>query len=70
MESFEEIWQLVKQELKKQVTEVAYNVWLSPLEFVKFENNTVFLSIRRKNRRALQHACFACFILINSEAEA
>ncbi|MBE6773291.1 MAG: chromosomal replication initiator protein DnaA [Ruminococcaceae bacterium] len=45
MESFEEIWQLVKQELKKQVTEVAYNVWLSPLEFVKFENNTVFLSI-------------------------
>ncbi len=45
MDSFEEIWQLVKEELKKQVTEVAYNVWLSPLEFIKFENDTVFLSI-------------------------
>ncbi len=45
MDSFAEIWQLVQQELKNQVTEVAYNVWLSPLEFVKFENDTVFLSI-------------------------
>ena len=45
MDSFAEIWQLVQQELKKQVTEVAYNVWLSPLEFVKFENDTVYLSI-------------------------
>ena len=45
MDSFAEIWQLVQQELKNQVTEVAYNVWLSPLEFVKFENNTVYLSI-------------------------
>ena len=45
MDSFAEIWQLVQQELKKQVTEVAYNVWLSPLEFVRFENDTVYLSI-------------------------
>ena len=45
MDSFAEIWQLVQQELKAQVTEVAYNVWLSPLEFVKFENDTVYLSI-------------------------
>ena len=45
MDSFAEIWQLVQEELKKQVTEVAYNVWLSPLEFVKFENDTVYLSI-------------------------
>ena len=45
MNSFDEIWILVQEELKKLVTEVAYNVWLSPLEFVKFENNTVYLSI-------------------------
>lgn len=45
MDSFAEIWQLVQEELKNQVTEVAYNVWLSPLEFVKFENDTVYLSI-------------------------
>ena len=45
MDSFAEIWQLVQEELKKQVTEVAYNVWLSPLEFVKCENDTVYLSI-------------------------
>lgn len=45
MDSFAEIWQLVQEQLKSQVTEVAYNVWLSPLEFVKFENDTVYLSI-------------------------
>lgn len=45
MDSFAEIWDLVQQELKSKVTEVAYNVWLRPLEFIKFENDTVFLSI-------------------------
>lgn len=45
MDSFLDIWQLVQQELKNKVTEVAYNVWLSPLEFVKFENDTVYLTI-------------------------
>ena len=45
MDSFNEIWELVQQELQNNVTEVAYNVWLRPLEFVSFKNDTVYLSI-------------------------
>lgn len=45
MDSFKEIWELVQQELQQNVTEVAYNVWLSPLEFVAFKNDTIYLSI-------------------------
>ncbi len=45
MDSFKEIWELVQQELQQNVTEVAYNVWLSPLEFVSFKNDTIYLSI-------------------------
>lgn len=45
MDSFDEIWALVKEEIRCSVAEVAYNVWLSPLEFVSFKNDTVYLSI-------------------------
>ena len=45
MDSFNEIWELVQQELQNNVTEVAYKVWLQPLEFVSFKNDTVYLSI-------------------------
>lgn len=45
MDSFDEIWTLVKEEIKCSVAEVAYNVWLAPLEFVSFKNDTVYLSI-------------------------
>lgn len=45
MDSFKEIWELAKQELQQNVTEAAYNVWLKPLEFVTFKNDTIYLSI-------------------------
>ena len=45
MDSFKEVWELVRDEIKCLVTEVAYNVWLSPLEFVDFKNDKVYLSI-------------------------
>jgi len=44
MDSFAEMWELVKNELKQSVTEVAYNVWLNPLGFVSFRGDTVTLS--------------------------
>lgn len=47
MDSFNEIWELVQQELQSQVTEAAYNVWLKPLEFVSFKDDTVYLSINK-----------------------
>ena len=45
MDSFNEIWELVKQELQQNVTQAAYNVWLSPIEFVNFKDDTIYLSI-------------------------
>lgn len=53
MNSFDEIWELVKEQLKLSVTEVAYNVWLSPLSFVKFQNDTVYLSISEFKKRII-----------------
>lgn len=45
MDSFDEIWVIIKDLLKTKVTEVAFNVWLSPLEFVDFTDDTLTLSI-------------------------
>ena len=45
MDSFDEIWEMILEYMKTQVTEVAFNVWLRPLEFIKFENDTITLSI-------------------------
>lgn len=53
MDSFVEIWELVREELKCCVTEVAYNVWLSPLEFVDFKNDKVYLSISDFKRKII-----------------
>lgn len=44
MDSFIEIWESIKEYLKNSVTQVAYNVWLNPLEFVSFKNDTLTLS--------------------------
>lgn len=54
MDSFDEIWQMILEYMKSQVTEVAYNVWLKPLEFVKFENDTVFLSITNFKKKVVE----------------
>ena len=53
MDSFEEIWELVREELKSTVTEVAYNVWLSPLKFEGFKNDTVYLSISEFKKKII-----------------
>lgn len=50
MDSFSEIWENVRAYLKSSVTEVAYNVWLEPLQFVSFKDDTVTLSISEFKR--------------------
>ncbi len=55
MNSFQEIWELVKQELQSSVTEVAYDLWLKPLEFVKFEDDTAYLSIDNFKRKIISN---------------
>lgn len=50
MDSFDEIWESIRQYLKDSVTQVAYNVWLSPLEFVSFKNDVLTLAISEFKR--------------------
>ncbi len=44
MDSFDEIWEYTLEQLKPKTTEVAYKVWLAPLIFVEYKNDTVYLS--------------------------
>lgn len=55
MNSFQEIWELVKKELQSTVTEVAYNLWLQPLQFVKFDEDTVYLSLDDFKRKIVSN---------------
>ena len=36
MDSFTELWELIKDECKKQVSESIYNVWFKDMELVSF----------------------------------
>lgn len=51
MDSFAELWDLVCADMKSKVTETAYNVWLRPLEFVKYENDKITLKIKAEFMR-------------------
>ena len=53
MDSFYEIWETIKEMLRSRVTEVAYNVWLSPLKFVSFQADTITLSISDFKRKII-----------------
>ena len=43
MESYSEVWQLVKDYCKGKVTETIYSLWLEPLTMVSFEENKITL---------------------------
>lgn len=51
MDSFTELWELVCEDMKLKVTETAYNVWLKPLEFIKYENDRITLKIKAEFMR-------------------
>lgn len=51
IKEFEDIWPLVQRQLKASVKEIAYSLWLEPLEFVGFDNNTVTLRVDAEFRR-------------------
>ena len=51
MESFNEVWSLVQDYCKKQMTEVAYRVWIEPIEPRKLENNVVTLYVASKFKK-------------------
>ena len=43
MESFNEVVNLVKEQIKEQISDIAYNVWINVIEPVKFEGNKAVL---------------------------
>ena len=53
MDTFNDIWKEVLSICKNQVSDVMYNMWLSPLEFVKFENDTVIFIIGAEFKKSI-----------------
>ncbi len=58
MDSFEEIWELVREELKSEFSEAVYNLWLKELKLVSFEGGSVVLSIVEFKRKIIQRKFF------------
>ena len=54
MDSFEELWELVKEECKRQVSESIYNVWFKEMELVKFDYDEVVISLSDFKRKIVE----------------
>ena len=46
MESFNDVWNSVKELCKERITSVAYNLWICCIEIPEFKDDTVFLYVR------------------------
>ncbi len=46
MESFNDVWNSVKELCKERITSVAYNLWICCIENPEFKDDTVFLYVR------------------------
>lgn len=44
MDSYNDLWNLVREYCKEHVTDTIYSLWLEPLQLVSFEDNKVVLS--------------------------
>lgn len=53
MDTFNDIWKEVLAICREQVSDVMYNMWLSPLEFVKFEKDTVVFLIGAEYKKSI-----------------
>lgn len=54
MDSFEELWELVKEECKKQVSESIFNVWFKDMELVSFDNDEVVIALSDFKRKIVE----------------
>lgn len=48
MESFIEVVNLVKENIREQISDVAFNCWIAPIEPVKFEGDKAIIYIKTK----------------------
>ncbi len=53
MDSFLEIWESINEYLKSTTSEVIYNVWLSQLKFVSFNNDVLTLATSEFKRKII-----------------
>ena len=54
MDSFAELWELIKDECKKQVSESIYNVWFKDMELVSFTEKKVIIALSDFKRKIIE----------------
>jgi len=54
MDSFEELWEIIKDECKNQVSESIYNVWFKDMELVSFDNDRVVIALSDFKRKIIE----------------
>mgnify|MGYP001225706293 CR=1 FL=1 len=54
MESFVELWEMVREELRATLSEAIFNVWIDDLEFVSFDTSKVILSLGEFKRKVVE----------------
>ena len=54
MDSFAELWEMVKEECKNQVSESIYNVWFKDMELVSFDDNRVVIALSDFKRKIVE----------------
>lgn len=53
MESFKEVWELIREYCKTKVSEVAFNTWINEIEPVRLENNEAVIFVRANFQRKI-----------------
>lgn len=54
MDSFAELWELVKEECKNQVSESVYSIWLKDMELVSFDYDKVVIALSEFKRKIVE----------------
>lgn len=54
MDSFAELWELIKEECKKQVSESIYNVWFKDMELVSFSETKAVIALSDFKRKIIE----------------
>ena len=54
MDSFAELWEMVKEECKNQVSESIYNVWFKDMELVSFDDNKIVIALSDFKRKIVE----------------
>lgn len=54
MDSFAELWLLIQEECKKQVSETIYNVWFKDMELISFDYDEVVIALSDFKRKIIE----------------